>query len=68
MVLSHCCDLSSFPDDFKWDSWWTKWHCSKFFSKLYGFPVLIVTPLLTILTYQLIAHSGHINRIPCRKI
>jgi hypothetical protein len=30
MLASHCRDLGSIPGDFKWDSWWMKWHWSRF--------------------------------------
>jgi hypothetical protein len=29
-----------------WDLWWAKWHCDRFFSKFFSFPVSIIPPLL----------------------
>jgi hypothetical protein len=46
MLASHQIDLSSVPDDLKSDLWWMNWHWSRFFSKFFSFPLLIIIPPL----------------------
>jgi hypothetical protein len=31
-------------DDFMWDSWWRKWHRSRFFSEFLGSSLLFIIP------------------------
>jgi len=70
-VCRLCCDLGSkllathhggpalIPGQFMWVLWWTEWHCDRFFSKYFGYP-------LSAQFYQcsvLILHSSTISTI-----
>jgi hypothetical protein len=41
-LLSHPWHRESIPRDFRRVSWRMQWHCVKFFSKFFGFPVIIL--------------------------
>jgi hypothetical protein len=43
-IDSGCIKHRRGPGDFKWHSWWTKWHWSGFHSNLFSFLVVIIFP------------------------
>jgi hypothetical protein len=40
-LASHRGGPGSRPGQSMWDLWWTKWHCDRFFSEFFGFPLSI---------------------------
>jgi hypothetical protein len=42
------------PDQFVYDLWWTKWHCDRFSSKQFGYPLAV-----SLYEYSIIIHSSN---------
>jgi len=38
---SHCAAPDWVPDHSMWDLWWTKWHCDRFLSQYFCFPLSV---------------------------